>query len=238
MKLFTLKSGKVTPGAVIKLLALKGAAVVIPSVQVGETGRGRRLGVLPVEQALVTWSDEAMTVQELKSPAAEYDIGTTKGGGPKLVAGRADSSRCLVVLPTSIGFRGGNSHTGERLGYACTERLSDTEFCQHSHGQVEPVDGTPCPKCGRPVNLDRWGNCELRFGPSPLIPVVEGMIAEGDAGRMGNGEQFIAVLPKGVVLRTGYSGRLYGGPQSHYYLFDGSQVLAATWDERVASDVF
>jgi phosphoribosyl-ATP pyrophosphohydrolase len=54
---------------------------------------------------------------------------------------------------------------------------------------------------------------------------------------MGSGEQIIAIVPKNVVFRTGYSGRLYGAPAGHYYIFDGKQLLAVTWGERMATDI-
>lgn len=55
---------------------------------------------------------------------------------------------------------------------------------------------------------------------------------------MGGGEQLVALVPRGAVCRTGYFGRLYGGPASHYYKWDGSRLLAATWAERAATDLF
>ncbi|HWP61570.1 MAG TPA: hypothetical protein VN495_03130, partial [Candidatus Paceibacterota bacterium] len=60
----------------------------------------------------------------------------------------------------------------------------------------------------------------------------------GDAGRAGGGEQFIALVPKGVVFRTGYTGRLYGGASAHYYMWNGEQFLAATWEDRTRADLF
>jgi len=45
-------------------------------------------------------------------------------------------------------------------------------------------------------------------------------------------------MPKGVVFRTGYSGRLYGAPAAHYYVFDGEKILAATWEERMLTELF
>ncbi|HWP61819.1 MAG TPA: hypothetical protein VN495_04420, partial [Candidatus Paceibacterota bacterium] len=45
---FTVSSGTVLPGASISLLHLKGAGIDIPAVMVGEEGRGRERGVVPV----------------------------------------------------------------------------------------------------------------------------------------------------------------------------------------------
>jgi len=57
------------------------------------------------------------------------------------------------------------------------------------------------------------------FHPFPGQVLVRGTIAQGAAGRMGCGEQIIAVIPAGKVFRTAYSGRLYGTPSAHYYVY-------------------
>lgn len=77
-----------------------------------------------------------------------------------------------------------------------------------------------------------------KFLDFPGETLCKGEIAQGDAGRMGSGDQLIAVLPKEVVFRTSYSGRLYGSPSSHYYRFDGNTIQSLTWDERVTSDLW
>jgi hypothetical protein len=78
----------------------------------------------------------------------------------------------------------------------------------------------------------------IKFCDFPCEILAEGVIAQGAAGNMGSGKQLIAIAPKDTVFRTKYSGRLYGAPSAHYYIFTGSQILSATWDERVASDLF
>ena len=83
-----------------------------------------------------------------------------------------------------------------------------------------------------------YGDPQPIFKPFPGIVLAKGSIAQGDAGRMGCGEQLVSLIPQNEVFRTAYSGRLYGRPSSHYYQFDGQRVLAATWDERAASDIF
>ena len=95
-----------------------------------------------------------------------------------------------------------------------------------------PVDVPEyCPRCGT------FGP-NLFFGDFPGKIIASGHVAQGAAGRAGGGEQLIAVMPKDIVFRTGYSGRLYGGPAAHYYKWDGERLLAATWEERAASDLF
>lgn len=203
-KIFTVSSGSVSEGATVGKLTLKGAGIDIPAIIVGEEGRGRSRGVLPVQLPnglYKEWQEKgSVTVN-----AAE--VGQTKAGKPKLfVKNGADTDeKIIVVFRTKIGFRGGNSHTGDRTG--------ETE-------------------------KDMWGDERPKFHPFPGETLVSGVIAQGAAGRMGSGEQLVAVMPKDIVFRTGYSGRLYGGPSAHYYKWDGQQLLALTWDERVASDLF
>src|SRR5690606_10152513 len=78
----------------------------------------------------------------------------------------------------------------------------------------------------------------LEFHPFPGEILISGVIAQGDAGRMGWGDQHVAVMPADTVFRTGYGGRLYGRPAAHYYIYRDGQLLAATWEEREISDIF
>jgi len=56
--------------------------------------------------------------------------------------------------------------------------------------------------------------------------LVKGVIAQGDAGRMRSGYQLVALMPKGIVFRTFYGGRLFGKPGEHYYRWDGKQLVS------------
>ena len=193
MKVFTIESGKVTEGVRVDSFTLKGAGVTIPAIIVGEEGRGRELGVLPVQlltDSYAEWQEKGYVNIHFAT------VGTTKSGKPKLFqAEDTDTTdRCICVFRTKIGFRGGNSHTGDRLGD--------------------------------------------EFLPFPGEVLCEGIIAQGAAGRMGSGKQLVAVIPAGIVFRTGYSGRLYGAPSSHYYVYRDGQILSATWQEREVSDIF
>ena len=49
MKIFTINSGVVYDGATVESFSLKGANITIPAILIGEEGRGRELGVLPVQ---------------------------------------------------------------------------------------------------------------------------------------------------------------------------------------------
>ena len=203
-RIFTISSGSVSSGATVGNLNLKNAGINIPAVIVGEEGRGRSRGVLPV-QLLNRLRKEWQEKGSVTINAAE--VGQTKAGKPKLFVknGPDTDEKIIVVFRTKIGFRGGNSHTGDRTG--------ETE-------------------------KDTRGGERPKFYPFPGEKLIFGTIAQGAAGYMGSGEQLVAVMPKDIVFRTGYSGRLYGSPSSHYYKWDGQQLLALTWDERVASDLF
>lgn len=203
MKIFTIENGEITDGAVVGTFSLK-AGIKIPAIIVGQEGRGRQLGVLPVQllpDSYKVWQEKG----EVKIVSAE--VGQTKAGKPKLFEKEESGTegKVICVFNTQIGFRGGNSHTGDRTG----------EY-----------------------RVDVWGDKIPSFHPFPGEWLTKGVIAQGDAGRMGSGEQGVAVVPKNVVFRTGYSGRLYGNPSAHYYLWDGEQLLVATWDERQIADLF
>ena len=205
-RVFTIESGSVKEGAVVETLHLKGAGIDIPAIFVGEQGRGRERGVLPVQ---IPSALQAEWKEKGQVRIASAEVGTTKAGKPKLYArvgeGIDAGDRVICVFRTKIGFRGGNSHTGDRTG--------------------ETKKGA-------------FGDEHITFLDFPGETLVSGCIAQGMAGRMGGGEQSVATMPKGVVFRTGYSGRLYGSPSAHYYLWNGERLLAVTWDERVTSDIF
>ncbi len=204
MKVFTIEDGKVTEGVRVDSIALKGAGVTIPAIIIGEEGRGRKLGILPVQllpEQYKEWQEEGRT------HIFFAEVGTTKAGKPKLFQTECidTTEKCICVFRTMIGYRGGNSHTGDRDG-----------------GTEE----------------DYWGIARPTFHPFPGEILCDGIIAQGCAGRMGSGEQLVAILPADTVFRTGYSGRLYGFPPAHYYIFRGGQILSATWEEREISDIF
>lgn len=272
---FTVVDGSVSNGAAVRKFQLKGAGVEIPALVVGEEGRGRELGVLPVanppmkpcsyrghESGMVLsiptvgrWDDPilkcgACGVVMPRTGRPHYDeahrrpvhphegevpaevlfaeVGQTKAGKPKLFAKQLanDNEFCIVVFRTQIGFRGGNEHTGDRAGWKC-----QGWGCRETGEGPAPET---CPKCGA-AGINRPS---LTFSPFPGEVIVRGRVAQGDAGRMGGGEQLVALLPKDVVFRTGYSGRLYGSPSAHYYMWDGEKILSMTWDERVVADLF
>jgi hypothetical protein len=260
-KVFTVESGSVSEGAKIENLHLKGANIDIPAILVGEEGRGRHQEAMPVDRPPMVpcpernkdtyesgekcskcgvqlgapvkgqWSetrkhpDSGQVVGSLMFA----EIGQTKAGKPKFFTKNEATAddKVIVVFRTKIGFRGGNDHTGDRDGWKCTA-------CNEVGTGETPET---CPKCS--AKSDSWSSGpSLQFATFPGEKLASGTIAEGTAGRMGSGEQMIAVMPKGVVFRTSYSGRLYGNPSAHYYVWNGEKLISATWEERAAADLF
>ena len=247
MKIFTIESGEVSEGVKVESSTLKGAGITIPAVIIGEEGRGRKLGVLPVHllpDDYKKWQEEGCTYIHFA------EIGTTKAGKPKLFQTEdADTTeKCICIFRTMIGFRGGNSHTGDREDeYWVREWFASFPESvprkeRYTWEEVERY-GLEYLKARHPGKedlypLDFGFKRKVSYHPFPGEILTSGVIAQGDAGRMGRGEQLIAILPADVVFRTGYSGRLYGRPAAHYYIFRDGQLLAATWEEREISDIF
>lgn len=258
LRVFTIADGRVEVGARIDTLQLKGAGITIPAILIGEEGRGRERGVIPVANPpqvpcpdrgkdlwfprdccekcgvplittkVTTHPNDGMVTGRLLFA----EIGQTKAGKPKFIsAASADTEdRIIVVFRTPIGYRGSNEHTGDRTGWKCTHYGCDATGS-------EMAVPAKCPRCGTEGGGFSSGPVMLvaKF-PGELI--TEGHIAEGIAGRMGGGEQIVAIMPKDTVFRTGYSGRRYGAPLAHYYKWDGGKLLSATWEERATSDIF
>lgn len=199
MQVFTIDSGSISKGAKVHDVTIQSADITFQAISVGEMGRNRKLATLPVDKRACVKKSE----KEYELLTAE--VGRTQSGKPKLFSEvKPDDSKCIVVFRTKIGFRGGNSHTGDRKGVENEGEYNERRTFEEFPGEI----------------------------------LASGSIAQGDAGRMGSGEQLIAVMPKDVVFRTGYSGRLYGSPSAHYYKFDGEKIIAVTWEERTASDIF
>lgn len=247
MKIFTVENGKVSPGATAERFTLKGAGVEIPAVIVGDEGRGRERGILPVQ---LTDSQYKEWQEKGRVRVESADLGTTKAGKPKLfVKNSADTNeRIIVVFRTKIGFRGGNAHTGDALREFWRRgfffRTSDAEKSgiplkeEYTEAEVREYSARLNPNPDPNRRWDAGFERQVEFKPFPGEIIVRGVIAQGDAGRMGSGDQLIAVMPRDVVFRTGYSGRLYGQPSAHYYKWDGERLLVATLEERRLTDLF
>lgn len=78
-------------------------------IHVGEEGRGRWRSTILVDRPEVEGDRRVLRYAR---------IAETRSGAPKLVASPAPSGPagyCIVYLPLSFGFRGGNNYTGDAL---------------------------------------------------------------------------------------------------------------------------
>ena len=245
MKIFTIESGDVSEGVRVDSLTLKGAGVSIPAIIIGEEGRGRELGVLPVQllpDAYAEWKKEGYVYIHSTT------IGTTKAGKPKLFQTEDTDTeeKCICVFRTKIGVRGSNSHTGDLKdeyyvpGWRPDIEVLGEKGLKKRYTKDEAISATKELSSleGREYEWDIIFDRKIEFHPFPGEVLCKGIIAQGDAGRAGSGEQLVAILPADTVFRTGYSGRLYGAPEAHYYIYRNGQVMSATWEEREASEVF
>jgi hypothetical protein len=258
MKIFTIKSGDVRKGVKVESFILKGAGISIPAIIIGEEGRGRKLGVLPVQllpENYAEWQEKGYT------QIYYAEIGATMAGKPKLfqTEDTDTTEKCICIFETMIGYRGGNSHTGdikeeywipnwlwrsdfsalvkEFLGKEPKEKYTKEEATQiiEDLNSVVPEE-VKFPR--KKYIFDAIFTKKREFHPFPGEIICEGVIAQGDAGRMGSGEQLVAIMPADTVFRTGYSGRLYGFPSAHYYIYREGQLLSTTKEEREISDIF
>lgn len=167
----------------------RGTDYGIHAILVGEEGRGRKLGVLPVAGEFETRAPTPGNPAVGLVRAAQ--IGETRSGSAKLIAVPAPDTdeAAIVVFQTAIGFRGDNAHQG--------------------------MNGADLP--GRIL--------------------VDGRIAQGQAGAMGSGRQIVLLLPKDEVVHVHIGGRMYGEPRDWYYVFNGTAIIARTTEQlRVVDD--
>ncbi|RLJ04597.1 MAG: hypothetical protein DRP08_01375 [Candidatus Aenigmatarchaeota archaeon] len=180
MKIFTIDNGEVIPGSLIKERLIAGQFTV-KGIIIGQPGRGRKVGFLPLAKDVPTKKDNNGETEWVFYGS----LGRTYKNAPKLIKELPDDrERVLCVLRTHIGFRGHNSHTG--------------------------------------VNEDTF----------PGEKIIEGMIAQGAAGRAGYGDQYICTFPVGAKFKTSYTGRLYGKPSSHIYVVESSEKILGGFTEE------
>lgn len=241
MKIFTITNGQVIDRAKVETFTLKGAGVSIPAVIIGEEGRGRELGVLPVhltKESYAKW-------QENRYVDIYFgEVSKTKAGRPKLIEKKESRSldKAIVVMRTKIGYRGSNKHTGDLLKneyFVLNETFDDKTAAEKAAEEhIRRKYGVNVNRINLELMIDNYIDKKLTFAPFPGEILVTGYIAQGDAGRMGSGSQHIAVMPANTVFRTAYTGRLYGAPKAHYYIYRDGEILAATKEERELTNMF
>lgn len=94
MKLFSIKAGKVTPGALISSLHVLRNNRNIPVIRSCKYGNNQQ-DMLIVDESLVRKTKDHW---ELKDPEGEFAIGRTRKGAPKLIKGEVSNEECIVVF--------------------------------------------------------------------------------------------------------------------------------------------
>ena len=234
--------GYIQKGITVETFILS-SGVEIPAVVVGEMGRGRKLGVLPVVGAK----------PEDKITAAS--IGETRSGRPKLIARREpNTDQAIVVFREPIGFRGSNKFWGDLTREYYTLK-SDLRWLADRNGidlldprinftkeYTEEEARELHEYLNRAMNktyiLYAFFEYHRQFDPFPGKILAEGVVAQGAAGRMGSGRQLVAVLDKGAIVTVTYQGRRYGSPKLRFYFWNGENLVTATQEEREIADLF
>lgn len=237
MKIFTIVDEKVTIGARVEKVSR--GNFEFPAITVGEEGRGRKLAFIPVKLTSVqykSWKD--------KGYAEVYNVSLVKNEKGvtmfKELEKQNNDSNCVVVMKNGIGFRGWNEYTGslkdeyyefdmvtvqweaERLGVAIKDRYSYDEARMIS--QFLQEKGVVRKGFSDTEGFER----KVVYHPFPIKVLAKGVIAQGDAGKMGKGSQIIGVVSPTMVFRVCYGGRLYGKPDQYYYVYDGKTVHSMT----------
>ncbi len=150
----------------------------IPAVIIGESGRGRSLGIVPValkKENYEQWKKEGRVY--IKNAT----VGQTKTERPKLIETVDETTdKIIAIFITPIGFRGSNYH----------------EF------------------------------------PEGTEILASGTIAQGDAGRMGSGNEYVVVRPVPSAVKVHIGGRRYGAPTDYVYHFTEKEFFVRTGEEE------
>lgn len=185
---YTVSGGSVIPG-------IRVGQEVPYRVAVGEAGRGRKLVLVPVP------------------PGAEI-----KDGVVLSLPGR-EGEAVVVLVRDHSGYRGTwrlrAATPPEKILALVRARKEHQELSSRSRETGED-ERTLLYQRGHDV----WapGGCPLCTHDAPPPPpgllrvIAEGAKAQGDAGRMGGGPEYLLGLPSGVSFEIHRTGRLYGSP--------------------------
>lgn len=218
MKAYTIRDGSCAPG-----IALTSDPNGRPVVKVGEGGRGRKLVLVPVPHGATIEGRtagvqcpnvgrpafEILTPEDEKNPSswgrcpvcnAGVDRGQTHrvswltepGDGRLTEApssrGDEDALSALILVTDHSGYRGAWSPRKARPDAEWDDRLRREKETSTSSG---------------------W----LTDDQAPTWRVIaQGECAQGGAGRMGGGPEYLTVLRDGEAFEVVRTGRLYGAP--------------------------
>jgi hypothetical protein len=129
-------------------------------------------------------------VLRLRTPSGEW-------GAPHIPVGEAGRGRKLVRVPLP---------EGAKVSWSSTPEPSVTEWW----GTLVTAPGPGTVILFRDHSGYR-GTWTLSIPPSAVI-IADGWCAQGIAGRMGGGPEYVIRAPEGAEFKITRSGRLYGAP--------------------------
>lgn len=171
-------------------------------IRVGESGRGRKETLVPTPNPV---------------------------DGERLVA--IPGPATVVLIKDHSGFRG----SWQLVEYATHRCTLEGRLPEQEPGAPVTAART-CPDCGE-VFLACSHQCHHPAAPArPVNPhelgivLGEGFCAQGDAGRMGGGPEYLIALTPGIRFSIRRGGRLYGAvARINVELTDGVPLLTDAW---------
>lgn len=186
---------------------------------------------------------------EVTSAAVREGIALNADG--KIAVGESGRSRSLAIVNPPAGAEIRDNRLVSVPGAATVVLIRDHSgfrgswsLRQYAEGRC-PLDGQlvgaehkyTCPYCGDYL----YGAADgVKHGAAPGLPVkatdlgkliAEGRCAQGDAGRMGGGPEYLLALKPGTRFSIQRQGRLYGSPGrlNVEIAEDGRAVLTDAW---------
>lgn len=173
-------------------------------IRVGETGRGRKETLVPIPNSATVDGERLVAVP-----------------GPATV----------VLIKDHSGFRG----SWQLVEYA-THRCTLEDRLPEPAPNPQWRDERVCPDCGE---VFLGGATQFHHPAAPARPINphelgivlgEGFCAQGDAGRMGGGPEYLIALTPGIRFSIRRGGRLYGAvARINVELTDGVPLLTDAW---------
>lgn len=197
MDCYTVSSGRLSAG-----IALSPAG----TVRLGEEGRGRKRVDVPVPPGSVTRAARPVPAGDDPDPNNTETLVSVPA------ANHRPAGAAVVMIRDHSGFRGGWYLRAPRtpeawIVFLATERA-------HGAGPAEAHPGrllSDCPACSAYAPAGQFGPHAPAF-PADLEIIAEGYSAQGLAGGMGGGSEYLIVLLPGQAVEIVREGRLYGQP--------------------------
>lgn len=211
------------PGRLSAGIALSPAG----AVRLGEAGRGRTMVDVPVPAGSITRAARPVPAGDDPDPNNTETL-------VSVPAANRPAGTAVVLIRDHSGFRGGwhlrTPRTPEAwIVFHATERA-------HGAGPAEAHPGrslSACPACSVYALAGQFGPHAPAF-PAGLEIIAEGYSAQGLAGGMGGGPEYLIVLNPGQAAEIVREGRLYGQP-AVLRLANEAGVVSVTDPEAAAA---